>query len=377
MSEPLSELDRPRACSARPVNSFGSRQRGFNIVELLVAIGIGGLLLSGAISLFVNNRATSQITQDLSRLQESGRFALETIIADLRMAGYFGCANDMSRIIESAGMSGVTAGALWDTAVPVEGINNYTSGTPTWLPTSYAVSGLSTETIEPGTDAITIRYLGARLPENVVLAASGSTVTVSGASNMEDGQVIGIADCGAVDVIQICHAGITDCGAGIGSESDPVITLSGTLSRSYDPDVSPVAAPLVGVRYFIATNDFGNPSLYRSGIAVSAAGVLQESVTELFEGVADMQLLYGIDTTQDRIADNFVTASNAALNTSTTNWSNIVAIKIGLLVQTTQARSNASSQPNLPLLLDKTLTVNTNDGLRRRIFVTTVQVRNL
>ena len=49
--------------------------------------------MAGILQLFVSNKATYEITNDLSRLQENARFALEAMSFDLRMAGYYGCAD--------------------------------------------------------------------------------------------------------------------------------------------------------------------------------------------------------------------------------------------------------------------------------------------
>ena len=69
------------------------RMRGLSLVELMVAITIGAILLGGAVTLFINNRDTYKTTNELSRLQETARYALDMIVKDIRMAGYFGCAD--------------------------------------------------------------------------------------------------------------------------------------------------------------------------------------------------------------------------------------------------------------------------------------------
>jgi len=59
--------------------------RGLSIVELMVAVTIGLLLMGGAISIFVSNKNTYEITDDLSRLQENARYAIATMARDIRM----------------------------------------------------------------------------------------------------------------------------------------------------------------------------------------------------------------------------------------------------------------------------------------------------
>ncbi|HZX15522.1 MAG TPA: PilW family protein [Pseudomonas sp.] len=65
-----------------------SRQRGFSLVELLVAFVISMLLLTGVIQVFFASKQTYASNEAASRLQENGRFALEFIAQSARHAGY-------------------------------------------------------------------------------------------------------------------------------------------------------------------------------------------------------------------------------------------------------------------------------------------------
>jgi type IV pilus assembly protein PilW len=70
-----------------------TKQRGFSIVELLVAVVIGMLLLTGVIQVFFASKQTYSSNEAASRLQENGRFALEFIAQSARHAGYIEAAN--------------------------------------------------------------------------------------------------------------------------------------------------------------------------------------------------------------------------------------------------------------------------------------------
>lgn len=70
-----------------------SKQRGLSIVELLVAVVIGMLLLTGVIQVFFASKQTYSSNEAASRLQENGRFALEFIAQSARHAGYVEPAN--------------------------------------------------------------------------------------------------------------------------------------------------------------------------------------------------------------------------------------------------------------------------------------------
>jgi len=52
---------------------------------------LGGFVVGGVLSVFLGSLQTFRMTDSLSRIQESGRFALEIMRRDIRQAGYYGC----------------------------------------------------------------------------------------------------------------------------------------------------------------------------------------------------------------------------------------------------------------------------------------------
>lgn len=69
------------------------KQRGLSIVELLVAVVISMLLMTGVVQVFLSSKQTYASNEAASRLQENGRFALEFIAQSARHAGYVETAN--------------------------------------------------------------------------------------------------------------------------------------------------------------------------------------------------------------------------------------------------------------------------------------------
>lgn len=63
-------------------------QLGLSIVELMVAMALGLLLMTGVIQVFLSSRQTYAANEAMGRLQENGRFALEFIARSARLAGY-------------------------------------------------------------------------------------------------------------------------------------------------------------------------------------------------------------------------------------------------------------------------------------------------
>ena len=52
-------------------------QRGLTLVELMVAMLLGVFLIGGVMQIFISSKQTYRMQENLSRLQENGRFALD------------------------------------------------------------------------------------------------------------------------------------------------------------------------------------------------------------------------------------------------------------------------------------------------------------
>ena len=61
------------------------------LIEIMIALLIGAFLLGGVLQIFVSSKQTYRMQEGLSRLQENGRFAMDFLARDIRMAGFWGC----------------------------------------------------------------------------------------------------------------------------------------------------------------------------------------------------------------------------------------------------------------------------------------------
>lgn len=64
------------------------RDKGFTLLELLIALVISLFLIGGAALMYLSGSATTREARELSRIQENLRFASDFIIRDIRNAGY-------------------------------------------------------------------------------------------------------------------------------------------------------------------------------------------------------------------------------------------------------------------------------------------------
>jgi len=65
-------------------------EAGFSLMELMISITIGLLLLTGVASLFSKSSISQNEIRRSAAQIENGRYAMDTMVQDLQMAGYFG-----------------------------------------------------------------------------------------------------------------------------------------------------------------------------------------------------------------------------------------------------------------------------------------------
>ena len=78
------------------------RARGLTLVELMVTMALGLFLVGVMGTIFLGSKGTFQSQNQVARLQESARFSVDTISADLRMAGFQGCRGLAGALVQVA-----------------------------------------------------------------------------------------------------------------------------------------------------------------------------------------------------------------------------------------------------------------------------------
>ncbi len=61
------------------------------LVEIMIALLLGAFLIGGVLQIFSGSKQTNQMQENLSRMQENARFAMDRITRDVRQAGYREC----------------------------------------------------------------------------------------------------------------------------------------------------------------------------------------------------------------------------------------------------------------------------------------------
>lgn len=64
------------------------RQRGLTLIEMMVSIALGLLILAAILQLFTASRQTYRLQQNVARMQENARIAVEVLQRSVRDAGF-------------------------------------------------------------------------------------------------------------------------------------------------------------------------------------------------------------------------------------------------------------------------------------------------
>lgn len=293
------------------------KQRGFSLVELMVALLLGLIVTAAVIEVFVNNRQMYRVQDERARLQENARYAIYYISEAVRKTGYLGCATRSSSIPATNTLND-SANYLYDYTTPIQGVN--ASGSNVWTP---AIDPSITSPLS-GSDVLTIRAV-----DDAVIGVTqhpggsppgSANIQVNPGNGLEQFDIVMVTDCLAAAVFQITSASPDTSGSLAHNEGVGVPgNLTQALGKNYE---NGEIIKLVSTSFYIRNNPDGNPSLYQR--------VNSNGAQELVQNVEQMQVLYGVDTGTDGAADQYVTANNVA------NWSDVVSVRVSLLLRTNE-----------------------------------------
>ncbi len=382
----------------KSLNSKQKHNKGFTLVEVMISMVISLILLLGVSQIFTSNKRSQNIAGGLARVQENARFALKKISADMRRAGYVGCAGtdqlknhlettnpnydpdlfDFTRATAgweytagqatSATQPGETYSISSDSPAPVADANDWQNNNTTGLPTTLEGK------VVPGSDVIVMKWTGDNL-FNIELSGNVLTntpvITTKADHGITDGTILIISDCSGGDVFQQVSNGNSKSlnsakasGAIVPGNKTPAGDVWG---HSYGNGAN--ISYFLSRAYYIGQGVSGEPSLY--SITYDQAATAQ-NIEEIAEGVENMQVLYGVAASllapNDKLPIKYVTAQQV------TNHSLVVSLKIGIIVRSPNEVKSADKSSDLNLL-GTTITTPTDRNLRY-VFTTTVKLRN-
>jgi prepilin-type N-terminal cleavage/methylation domain-containing protein len=319
------------------------KQRGLSLIELMVSLLLGALLLAGLVAIFQQGKMSSIQDEAIARMQENGRFALRHLGRELSMLGFWGgllrLEEDPAFLKKSDATAGDDCATDWmlDLEVSAEFENDATA--------SPYPDCISDADVLDGTDVVAIRRVADRparwFDETGALDEDSTTLTAGGLyfkTNQVEGEMYSAAD-------------------GTDDQSDGLVGDALSKIFQYLPQV-------LYVRPWAVTAGDGIPTLVRE---VLRGNDMQAE--PLVEGIESIQVEWGIDGADaDLVPDYYDDEPGVA------DLSAAVTARIYVLVR--------SLEPVTGYLNDKTYRLGsktiaaTNDAYYRRVYATTVQLRN-
>jgi type IV pilus assembly protein PilW len=339
------------------------RQAGLTLVELMVATTLSLVLLAGVLLVFSANKTTYQMQTGLGTLQENGRYAMNRITADLQMAGFGGCLSPHTgpRIIVLA----TSPPAYLDNLANGQffgGVNDAAAGAVTFPREPSGNVDVST-----GTDSIEIRgalVSGASYVASDI-ATSGAIEVQGTVSSSATTPYFLISDCAGADIF--AATGFTANGSNTDVAHAATGNTQAALSRGFPKDA--VVTELATHTYFIGdtgrTNSTGQAimALYRfDGPGTRAR--------ELVDGVEDLQIEYALDTDDNGTIDAFADPGGV------TNWDEVMAVRVSLLLNSVNGASGVSAPYTFFPASSTSISPPSNDLRLRQEFTALVSVRN-
>ena len=320
--------------------SDNKRQSGFTLVEIMVAMLLSLILGVAIVTVFVNNSHSFTQDDNVMRMQDDARYALQQIAFDLSMAGHYAellspeaVTLDTNLAIGlDCGPAGVTNWSYLTTqpatgeSLSVIGIDNVTS--------AQVVAGHScflADEVAPGTDVVSIKRV----------AGAEAAVFRDGAVYLRTNGTVGL----------LYRRPLT---------GTPAVSIA--LPRT-EWEYRPAIYYIRQYAYNLGDNI---PTLCRKVLGGAGPSMLTECIAT---GIEDLQLEYGVDTNGDGNPNVYMSAPTL------TDLQTVVSARIYLLARTTDIDVRYTNQKTFSIGNAPDYTP--NDSFHRRVYSTTVAIQNI
>jgi type IV pilus assembly protein PilW len=324
-------------------------QRGLTLIELMLGVTLGFLISGVVLSLYINTSRSLAQNERYAWMQENARFVLKTLSEDLSMADFWGrvIATDVigTSLTSPVGDCGIDIDIFnGDTAILV---NNYHASP---VSSQFTPCAAITTDMRPSTDLLALKRVeGSSTASTFVDAAD-----VDNDSNTSEILTLGASDLsnGTVYLRATGNAGsfIDDA-----SSSNP--PGNGQSDWRYMPRV-------YFVRNFYETAGDQIPALCR--LVISGIGLTQTEC--IAEGIEDFHVQFGIDTDQNAVANIYTSTPTLA------EMEYAVSARVYLLARSIEADPHFTNATQY--VLGDTIVPAANDGFYRRVYSTTISLRN-
>jgi type IV pilus assembly protein PilW len=354
------------------------REAGVSLIELMISLSISMIIILAVITMLSDASRSHMELNKSSQLIENGRFSIQQLRTDLRLAGYYGHLfyGDLTALTALPDPCVTTPPATLFSAMalPIQGYNAATSSAqPTFGGASCGGSFLTNSNLADGSDILVVR--------RALTAVVTGTPTVNTAylqSNVTTGEIqFGNEDADiptktADDAVNLIFA-VDGTTPGDTREYSVRIYFIAPCSSGTDTTVSGGACQ---------AGDDDIPTL--KVLELSGGTATTMTITPLAQGVEYMKLTYGIDNSPttansttgligDGVPDVFTATPTIA------QWPFVVSVTLEMLIRTPQSSGGYVDSKTYTLKTGET-TVSLGpfgDGYKRHVFSTQVKLTNM
>jgi type IV pilus assembly protein PilW len=317
-----------------------NKQAGFTLIEIMITMLLSLVLGIAIVTVFVNNSHSFSQDDNVLRMQDDARYALQQLAFDLSMAGHY------AELLSPANVVQDTSLAIGTDCGPAV-VNNWT-----YL------------TTQPAT--------GASLSLLAVDNATGAQL-VANHSCFDGAEILP-----GTDVVSIKR--VAGAESGVFRNGGVYLRTNGTVGLLYRSPLAgapaiPVALPrteweyrpaIYYIRQFANAPGDNVPTLCRKVLAGGGPSMTTECIAT---GIENLQIEYGIDTSSDGNPNAYVSAPTIA------EMQSVVSARIFLLARTTDIDTRYANQKTFSL--SNSPDYSPADSFHRRVFSTTVAIQNI
>ncbi len=247
------------------------KQKGFTLIEIMIALTIGIFLAAGVAQVFIGTKQTNRMQENLSRMQENARFAMYFLTQEIRQADFEGNVCGNKKLLETA-------------------YNNLDSSAAMYhFNSSDAIVGFDSFGLN-GSDKITVkRAIVSGQGTSIVLPHNNNNANLKVESNVgsfAQGDIVLVTNCSRGDIFQIINTtgtGGTTLTHSVGNNNQPG-NKTNNLSAEYTGPAKVYRFSVRTAEYTIKEDSFGVPGLMLNN------GVITQ---QLVPNIENMQILYG------------------------------------------------------------------------------------
>jgi type IV pilus assembly protein PilW len=308
-------------------------QRGFSLVELMIAMVLGLAVVAAVGTLSVNATRSYRAMNRTGEQIENGRYALNVIKSDLEHAGFYGLFNPMNANL-------ALPATVPDPCATSATLQSYADSLLLHIPPQCSVT---LHDRLNGTQSLVLL----RASSDIANTASGDTYIQTNPTEY---------------ILGKGTAYITNKGSPSGfvlmkPDGTPTVIRKFHIHVYY-------------IRTYSQTSGDGIPTLM-----LKSPTDADSNAQSLIEGIENLQIQYGIDSSADGSPDSYIDANDLSLS-STLDWSNIVAVRLNILARSVDADPGYKDTKTHDLG-GATPVPAKNDNYHRRVFTSVVRLINV